>query len=834
MASEAPDPNTFSTWEDAFAYPIPVVRGMEKQLRREVDSNGDKLRTLVGASYRDLLGTADSIIKMDGKMQDVEALMGEIGRRCDSRLVERKARNLKRWKTDVESKDREKKGWISQMSVLRNCPDVIGSLLKERGGTEQEGSGTGEGGAVGGGRMLVAAKVLVLSRLLHTKLSKREEAPAYLEVLRNRLASLRRRLLGKIDQRFKSLGRSKEELVEGMCAFALATSSSAGDVVKHFHHLRLEAMGDFMSESTRQKEDAVLQALKLYVHTLRDTKAMVPSQLAASLSGLKSMPLFKSKDLVSLMELNLDMHGPWIGDDIKGFTPYIRHDDLTRTETEKIVKSWARTAIQAFSDGLKAHIGHIEDPHHVMQCRRQLLELWLGQHHHGAGIDAVEVLDGMRDIFNNQMTTLIRKQSQSLQGVGLLIKDVIEDWHPGMSDVLMPLWSSTMTSMDTTHGAKAFRSRIVDLTAGKNEILQAVLKAYTLWLKSIEGAEREIEEAKNIKWDDNLEDADDMDDLLDDKQVLLSQDDPGLLVDTLREGLAAAFERLDEQLSDAASDLQAEHQGLQAVYLLRVLREIWMRCPACHPSTTLGANLIPDLLKRLALSASQKPFETCSKRLDKFSRTTTFAARTLWEGDPEVPILPSPWAYRLLLELTQSMAKHGADIWSADAVKALKGEAMIRLAEVLEQTNEVAMPVMNGVTNGDHVPEAPVNGDEASSSLAEQEEKEQADADKDEKPPERDDTVDIMRGNIGMANGGDDSPPNLELLKEKRIQKLFDVLYLDNALAVADPSASNKDLKIVQSSLIDAIEMEGKAIERMKKGAAEYWKRTSLLFGLLA
>ena len=48
MAPEAPDPKTFKSWEDAFKYPIPTVRGMEKQLRRDIELNQEKLRTLVG------------------------------------------------------------------------------------------------------------------------------------------------------------------------------------------------------------------------------------------------------------------------------------------------------------------------------------------------------------------------------------------------------------------------------------------------------------------------------------------------------------------------------------------------------------------------------------------------------------------------------------------------------------------------------------------------------------------------------------------------------------------------------------------------------------------
>ena len=48
MAGEAPEPRTFESWEEAFDYPIQTVRVMEQQLRNEIASNRDKLRTLVG------------------------------------------------------------------------------------------------------------------------------------------------------------------------------------------------------------------------------------------------------------------------------------------------------------------------------------------------------------------------------------------------------------------------------------------------------------------------------------------------------------------------------------------------------------------------------------------------------------------------------------------------------------------------------------------------------------------------------------------------------------------------------------------------------------------
>ena len=192
----------------------------------------------------------------------------------------------------------------------------------------------------------------MISRLLHTKLSKRSTPVPYLETLRNRLAVLRRKLLLRIDHRFKVIDVSREALLESMCAFVLATSSSPTDVVRHFHHLRLEAIAECMQHGMK-KEDGALQALRLYVKTLKDSQTLLPGQLAYGLERLKAVSIFKSNDLHSLIELNLDVYERWIDEDIKSFTPYVRHDDLSKIEAEKLLKQWARTTVSKFLEGLR-------------------------------------------------------------------------------------------------------------------------------------------------------------------------------------------------------------------------------------------------------------------------------------------------------------------------------------------------------------------------------------------------------------------------------------------------------------------------------------------------
>lgn len=48
MATDTPDVRNLKSWKEAFQYPIPTVRKVEQELRRDIASNREKLRSLVG------------------------------------------------------------------------------------------------------------------------------------------------------------------------------------------------------------------------------------------------------------------------------------------------------------------------------------------------------------------------------------------------------------------------------------------------------------------------------------------------------------------------------------------------------------------------------------------------------------------------------------------------------------------------------------------------------------------------------------------------------------------------------------------------------------------
>ena len=693
--------------------------------------------------------------------------------------------------------------------------------------------------------MLLAAKVLVITRLLHTKLSQRPNPPPYLDNLRNRLASLRRRLLGRIDRLFKSLELSRDVLVEAMCAFSLATSSSPKDVTRHYHHIRLEAISENMGQGG-DEHDSMLLALKVYVKTLKDTQAVIPVKLAHALEGLKSVSLFKSQDVYSLIELDLDVHERWIDDDIRTFTPYIRHDDLSKAEAERSLRQWAKTAFGSFLAGLRNRIQDVEDPGRLIDLRRQVFELWLSNHQHSTGVDSAETLDGLRDVFNLQSTQLIRIRTSKLGQVSFAVKNVLRDWQPSVSDLTPLLWDSSMTSMEFENGGKPFRERLATRLAGKNDVLNRVSLEYLSYLESIEDLEEMVKKLREARWADEVDDVDDEDDLLDNKQVLLSEDDPRLLQEELNTALHGAYTELQETLYKLPDQFETTYNGQQAAFLIRVWRELRHHLPKSYQNAKLGKSSIPSLQHTVADEVLRVPLERCSTRIAKMSQAKLLRARPLWEGSPELPVSPSAWTYRFLLDLASSMNAYSSDLWSPQAVDALKKVLILSIAPMLKGRQAVEVnghrdrDLLDGEDKREEELEEEVKKDEEEIEQRVKEENGEADGQEVGNSGKKDEIKSEKPGKPaekqlnGILSNGNVSPEPEEESKDGKIQHFFDVAYLANASAIKDMEGRDSQLISLQRSLAQELALEPKVIERMRKDAAEYWKRTSLLFALLA
>ena len=671
--------------------------------------------------------------------------------------------------------DSERHALTSQLAVFRSCPEVMSRLLKNR------------------SSVLLAARVLVISRLLHIKMSQHSTSPPYLESLKNRMTTLRHKLLVRIDESFKIPEISGDELVEAMCAFSLATSSSPTDVLRHFHHMRREATFEYIRKSSFG-HSGITSALQLYVKTVKDSQALVPVQLARALERLKSVPLFENSDLFSLIELNLEMHEKWIGDDIKTFTPYIRQDDLQRSVAESLLRSWSKQAFAGLLYHLKDRIEEIDEPSIIVQLRRQTIEIWFSNSWHSSGIDPNEALDSFRDVFNGQLIWLVQSRVSSLAGITSAIKSALDNLTINAGDRDLSLWATSMVSMDISRGADSFRDTLLTTIKGQNSILKKIAAQYDEWLARISAIEATIKILQSEVWDIDLDDTDDGDGDSS-KQSLLSSDDPAAIQTELSKSLRSSFSSLETSLEALLSTTDEHNYGYVSTYLLRISKELRENLPSSCEDVEFGLRLLPKLHKILANAALDSPWQKCRRRM----QTVNVAGRQLWEGNPELPVLPSPWAFRFLKDLSSSMSDFGTDVWSPSAVEVLKGSLCGNLA--LETNRPFGTPpVINGHSTDE------INGN-----------------------------VDGNKITNGVSSPTSQVAPSTS--RDFSIQRLFDSLYVMHAAAPKESRDSKEtrtdDFDIQVAGIREAARVDKGYVERIERGAEEYWKRTALLFGLL-
>ncbi|KAH7392983.1 hypothetical protein BKA66DRAFT_411671 [Pyrenochaeta sp. MPI-SDFR-AT-0127] len=806
MANEAPDPRTFQSWEDAFQHPIPVVRKLEQQLRTNADENREKLRSLVGTSYRNLLDTAETIIDMEVRMEQVESKLSIVGRSCNSRGLERISGNAVKMDSHSRSRDAERYTFASQLSVLRNAPLVMTRLMKRE------------------GSYLLIAKVLVISRLLHKALSQAKSKPPIVDQLWERLLSVRRKLLRRIDKRLSSTTGEATSLVESMCAYALATSSPPTDVLNHFHKVRLDRMNSELKEGGDELAKHGISALKLCIQTCLDTQTIFPRRLADALAKLKMHPLIQDAGVRGLYELNLDVHDRWIGDEARNYTPWPRHDELQRPEAEKITHRWSKDAIAAFLKGIKKALDGEERVKEVASLRQDLIETWILSGSRMAGVKSANVLDDLRDTMNEKLENIVQHRTQGLKTVVSELTDRLDALAANNKSKLS-LWSKTAKASDLSNGAQAFKSTIVSTYQGRDELVSNVTSAFDRWMESVLEVKGIVKGMKEARWDDTF--ADDVDDDSDDelgnsKQVLLSDDDPKLLEDTTQEALREALQNLGKSFSLIVKSSTEDKEAVdvwKAVFILRIVREIGDRIPRLSlqdKATPLASPFTAEVLQPLHIAVATSVVEPTTKAYQD-TLSTSLRKRTcshiLWEGNPPLPSQPSPSAFRFLRELNKSMAALGSDLWAPASVSVLKGRVFKSVVEILQtHVKDIETPVQETVAKEseqttDEGGEVTAKGDEESDGNPNHNESEEA-----EVTPSS-------------------SSSSQELKDQKLKQLLFDALYIQRFVTTSNETKDGMTELIIQANVDDLDEV---SINRLTKNAADYAKKTYLLFALLA
>jgi hypothetical protein len=668
------------------------------------------------------------------------------------------------------------------------------------------------------GNSLLGAKVLVISRLLHKALGLKTENAPIIDGLRDKLGSLRGRLLRRIDKRLATKEGDVDSLVENMVAYSLATSSTPTDVLRHFHHVRLEQVKRYLEDKEGLKGHGI-NALKLCIQTCTDTQTIFPRRLAEALAKLKAQPLVQDAEVRALWELSLDVRERWIGDEARNYTPQPRHDELKRDEAEKLLGQWSKQAIGVFLKGIKTTLEGRKDLKEVAELRQDLVETWIMNGSRMAGVKSKNVLDDLRDALNAQLEGIVRGRAQRLRSVVELITDILTSWEDAKESSLS-LWKATSTASELSNGAQTFKERILNTHQGRDNAVIRVIDKYDEWMDSVLEVKGIVKSMKETRWDDpfaddvDLDGSDSEDGFGDNsKQTLLSGDDPRLVEEVTQEALADALTSLGKAFAKIVQDL-AEREGdderggmvQKAIFVLRTIREVGDRIPRLRinekttpPPSPFTTQALRPLHRALAAHAIQPSIDGYKKSLKGNSKSVS-KSHILWEGNPALPAQPSPSAFRFLQRLENSMGGCGADLWAPEAVGALKQLAQEEVVRVWKEELDAIKEEKETVKEV---------------SVEPAEEGEEAAVDKDAGDAEKQDVK-----------------PDAEDIRQQHLKQFsFDVLYIQRYLST---TSTPFDTDSLVKTAGDAAGVDEGMNTRLKKSAGDYARKTYLLFALLA
>lgn len=655
--------------------------------------------------------------------------------------------------------------------------------------------------------ILLVAKILVVSRLLHNTLSQNQSTPPFLEDLRKQLASLQQTVLKRIDKRLASVKTTEDNIIESLSAFCLATRSSADDAIHHFHQVRL----DVITRQLDLSRENIPQALRLFIHTLQTSKVLRSRQFAEVLSKLKARPILSDPEIRSLDGLDIEVLGRWVAPDVNNFTPWIKLSELNRSEAVESIKEWSLQAFERLSEGCQKTLAQSGDFGEILSLRATTIELWLTSWGSTITHRSVNVLERLRAIFNIHLKRVLTAEVQTVDDIGENILSIISSWESTNHAPVGSLWDYDLIATDYSNGAAAFKQTVADRLLGCDDDVSAVMKIYKTWLSSIRHVDESIESLRDLRWTDVLVGGEVEDEDID-ITPQLNKEDPKLLSDGLHAAVRQAFDNLQSSFTESFNAIGTSHLGQKASFLLRVVRLVRRNIPAGFVADNFifFREAVPELQKLLAAEViahttslvllPSPPAQQDSKKLK------IVPGRSLWEGDPALPVQPSPGTFKYLRRLTATMDENGADMWDPSTVQVLKEKLRKHVAESLGSALDDLETWPTQVA-------AAVNSEEKADKPSEG---------SNEKDKENEANLTHLEPETS------DGSSEADVLHDWKVQLFFDASYLANALEGLTQPGDIVDR--VQKSA----ELSAETINIIRTGSRDYWKRTELLFGLLA
>ncbi|RKF55913.1 putative sphingolipid c9-methyltransferase [Golovinomyces cichoracearum] len=770
-----PELSMSATVAEIFSHPLPQVRLVHRGLTNELDEKRAQLRTLVGGSYRQLLGTADNILLMNEVIRKAEDDLARVSHSCRKTAIDSLAKGLSRiHKYEKTGLRREQLQRNARLKALDLQSLFIGRLLRKK--------TTCENNQTRGETLILAVKILAVSMSLVNSIEELENGKMpdcrrdVLEIKR-KLDISRTKLMGMIERILrKGSGDDREEIIEALIAYCFITNSGIIDALKYFLRLREVAIAESFAGSSQISSNGVVRVLLLFLRTLFDTQKIFPRRLSEKLMNIKIESLLKDRSIRDIEELRLDELENWFDEVPVTLTPNFNYNDLDRPHTNLLLKEWSMNVSKALIKRFSQILGHQTDLKSIVNLRTTVFDVWMKEGAKANGFNPTLILKGLREATNSRMLEIIQQNYEALSLVGTEIKSTVASWESGITDKELSLWDQSVRGIELNNGADLFKKSIIARTYGRNDTVLRALKCYQTWYRPIHEALHIIEQLKTQKWELEFEDTADDDIGSNTRSDTLHIEDPELLKQYLESGLKRSFNEMQEEIEHLLmSNENSTHIGQISIYILRVIRDIRSELPQDESIQNFGISLFDYLYDKLTRTILG---EYLTQFLQIFEKKTV-TGRSLWEGDPKLPAQPSPAAFKLIYNISLAMGRAGQDLWNCRAVFILKKVVSTELAskwiDVIKKE-----------------------------SIANQSKDEKDDVNKNEKR------------------------------KEAMIQAYIDFSFiLKNAFRNRD-SAVLLLVNDLETLIRSQVEFDTVTQERISNCTEKYWKKTSLLFGILA
>lgn len=720
---------------------------------------------------------------MNGEGAEVEAKLASIGFRCNTSLIGKKSVNLTDINRESTGKTKSDRALAGQLVLLHRCITVAGRLLRKHDSP------------------LLASKLMVISRYLYKTLSQTSNAPPFLETLRSQLSSVQKLIRRRIDRILGSANSSIEDIIDSMAAFCLSENASSLDVIAHFHTTRFNCIGKRLDRGKNSSE-CIPRALGLFVQTLQHTKVLFSRRLSDALGRLQAQPLLNDSDIRNLDDLDLDILGRWVVTDVKNFTPWIKSDGLTKQSAEQLLKTWSKKAFNIFLERGAAALKNAKDFAEVLSLRKRTLDIWLSASTTTISHSPISILEGIRDLFNTQLKLILLDQAQRLLSVGGAVKSYIEQWKETEEGATQSLWSSHLTSLEISEGATVFKKALTETLLGQDSRIVEILESYNSWLATIESSRRSIDDLRYTKWEDPFDGGEDDEEFQTSSVDLLTQDDPHELREAQRNAVRQALLDLQNSFGDTIGAFGDSQNSHKAAFVLRLIRDLRRGSPSDilqDDSFDFAQDVIPSLHKTLAKEVLVRV--PASKILPPTKKSLSrVPGRTLWEKIPELPIQPLPSTFKYFRRLVEAMEDLGPDLWNPSAVNALKNLVL------QDATNSFSAKLEKLKSSADQTENA-------------------------KEVVEEDEPTATDRQEVSSTTETEKTEIS-NVLRDWKVQLLLDAFYVRDVLS--PPSEGTDPLNEFIETLQGEIKDENGAVGTLQEAAHEFWKRTELLFGLLA